>query len=99
MSLGTSATLETDLVQIRWTIAMQISEDRRFQALDLPSHVKKDCLRVTAATGNLFSGIDFKVDEQGNYWMLEVNPMPGYDGYDRRLGGCISQSLVHLLTQ
>jgi glutathione synthase/RimK-type ligase-like ATP-grasp enzyme len=74
-------------------------EDRRFHALDLPSQVKKDCLRVTAATGNLFSGIDFKVDEQGNYWMLEVNPMPGYDGYDRRLGGTISRSLVHLLTQ
>ncbi|MFC7646021.1 hypothetical protein ACFQX6_39555 [Streptosporangium lutulentum] len=45
-----------------------------------------------------FAGWDFKRDPQGVHWCLEVNPMPGYDWYDRRAGGAISESLVGLLT-
>ncbi|MFF4040284.1 hypothetical protein [Streptomyces sp. NPDC001816] len=54
-------------------------------------------VRHTADLGTAFAGWDFKVAGDGTYWCLEVNPMPAYDWYDRRLGGAISASLLGLL--
>lgn len=34
------------------------------------------------------------VSDGGRHTILEANPMSGYDGYDRRLGPCISRSLT-----
>jgi hypothetical protein len=48
--------------------------------------------------GLAFSGWDFKIDEGGTYWCLEVNPMPGYSSYDARCGGAISRELLRYLT-
>ena len=70
----------------------------KFKPIELPNQVTSDCIATTAAAGLHFAGIDFKVDGEGKYWMLEVNPMPGYDGYDRRLEGRICTcSLVEML--
>jgi glutathione synthase/RimK-type ligase-like ATP-grasp enzyme len=44
-----------------------------------------------------FTGWDFKVDADGTFWCLEVNPMPGYDSYDRRADGAISRTLLEYL--
>ena len=53
--------------------------------------------RATSEVGLIFAGWDLKVDEAEQFWVLEANPMPGYDGYDRRLGGRISSALVRYL--
>ncbi len=58
-------------------------------------------VKLISATSNLglvFAGWDFKVSsEDGRVWCLEANPMPGYDGYDRRLGGAVTASLLKCL--
>jgi hypothetical protein len=37
-------------------------------------------------------------DKQGEFYCLEVNPMPGYHGYDHQLNFAISDSLGALLS-
>ncbi|MEA5598763.1 hypothetical protein [Rivularia sp. UHCC 0363] len=63
----------------------------------LPSALSQQIIDATAAFGLIFAGWDFKVTDDNQYWCLEANPMPGYDGYDLRLGGCITDSLLKLL--
>lgn len=60
----------------------------------LPEEIADKCVAITRDLGLVFSGIDLVVgDDDGEYYCLEVNPMPGYHGYDLTLGGAISQSL------
>jgi len=64
---------------------------------ELPRSVEEQIVKATAAFGLTFAGWDFKVADDGTYWCLEANPMPGYDGYDRRAGGSITASLLQVL--
>jgi hypothetical protein len=55
---------------------------------------------ATREIGLEFAGWDFKLDAEGNFWCLEVNPMPGYSVYDERCDGAISRALFkHLGTE
>jgi len=68
-------------------------------AVDVPSELAAKCVAVTRACGLEFSGIDFiQSDDDGEFYCLEVNPMPGYHGYDLTLNGAISHSLGDLLS-
>lgn len=66
--------------------------------VELPPNLRQTIVKATKDMGLIFCGWDFKIDAQGQYWCLEANPMPGYDSYDRRKGGLITQSLVQVLT-
>jgi glutathione synthase/RimK-type ligase-like ATP-grasp enzyme len=66
---------------------------------EVPSDLAAQCISVTAAFGLEFSGIDFvRSDEDGEFYCLEVNPMPGYHGYDLALNHKISENLGALLS-
>jgi len=52
----------------------------------------------TKAIGLEFAGWDFKIDQDGQFWCLEANPMPGYSPYDDRCGGAISGELIQHLS-
>jgi glutathione synthase/RimK-type ligase-like ATP-grasp enzyme len=54
-------------------------------------------VEATTQVGLEFAGWDFKIAPDGTLWCLEVNPMPAYDGYDRRLSGVITDSLLRRL--
>ncbi|MBL7500109.1 hypothetical protein I6A84_11950 [Frankia sp. CNm7] len=71
-----------------------------FAAVDLPDDLTRRLVATTAESGLLFAGWDLKAEEGagGTYWVLEANPMPGYDWYDRRAGGAISAALLGALT-
>ncbi|MCX5382727.1 RimK family alpha-L-glutamate ligase [Streptomyces sp. NBC_00083] len=62
-----------------------------------PPEIVEKCLAYQAMSGLAFIGFDFMVGDDGSHTILEANPMPGYDGYDRRLGLCISRALLNLL--
>jgi hypothetical protein len=82
--------IESDAVDYRTDIA-------RFRPFAVPAGLADRLVRATRAAGLIFAGWDFKLDEQGRFWCLEANPMPGYDGYDTRANGAISRSLVERL--
>jgi len=75
----------------------RIAEDAEYTAVDLPESL---CTRLVAAARAMrldFSGWDFKRDRDGVYWVLEANPMPGYQVYDRHLDGRITAALIATL--
>lgn len=74
-------------------------QEAKYSPWELPESLTKQIIQATAAFGLQFAGWDFKVTEDHQYWCLEANPMPGYDGYDLRANGRITDSLLALLTQ
>ncbi|MFI5982513.1 RimK family alpha-L-glutamate ligase [Streptomyces sp. NPDC051555] len=70
---------------------------KTFTPARAPQDVVEHCRAYQAASGLAFIGFDFMVDEDDGYTVLEANPMPGYDGYDRRLGLSVSHALLDLL--
>jgi len=57
------------------------------------------CISWARANDLLFAGFDFKIcGKTGGWFLLEVNPMPGYDMFDRYLAGAISTALGDLLS-
>jgi len=63
----------------------------------VPLELVDRMIAAARAMGLLFTGWDFRVDAEGRWWCLEANPMPGYDVYDRRCDGAISDALCGLL--
>lgn len=49
----------------------------------LPDHIRYGLLTLTNAEGLRLSGIDLFKDHKNKYWLLEVNPMPGYHSFDQ----------------
>ncbi|MBW4618393.1 MAG: hypothetical protein KME17_03275 [Cyanosarcina radialis HA8281-LM2] len=75
----------------------QSHEEAEYVPWELPESLSQQIVVATAACGLTFAGWDFKVTPDDEYWCLEANPMPGYDGYDRRLGGTITDALLAVL--
>ncbi|MDN0198736.1 hypothetical protein [Streptomyces sp. S.PNR 29] len=71
----------------------------RFAALQLPPGILDGCRRLVASTAVPFLGVDFKVEAAtGEWFFLEANSMPCYEGYDVRAGGEISRAILDWLT-
>lgn len=69
----------------------------RHEPFLMPSTLVQRMVAASREMNLFFTGWDFKIDVDGNFWCLEVNPMPGYDSYDRRADGAISRTLLHHL--
>jgi glutathione synthase/RimK-type ligase-like ATP-grasp enzyme len=67
------------------------------KSLELPRGLAELLVRSSVELGLPFSGWDFKIDPDGEYWCLEVNAMPGYAPYDLRCEGAISRALLTYL--
>jgi hypothetical protein len=69
-----------------------------FAPIDVPAPIAADCVALTRTMRLVFSGVDFKVSDAGEWFFLEANSAPCFQGYDRRLGGAISDALAdHVL--
>lgn len=64
----------------------------------LAHDVAQSCVRLTAALGLHFSGIDLRFASDGRVYCFEVNPMPGYSYYEINTGQPISRILAEFLT-
>jgi glutathione synthase/RimK-type ligase-like ATP-grasp enzyme len=69
----------------------------RYEAIRLPPELQTLLIESTSAQGMIFSGWDFKVDDDQRFWCLESNPMPGYAMYDKYVHGDISKALMRQL--
>lgn len=70
------------------------------EVAELPTSILEHCIRLTSREGLRFSGIDLIECADENYWLLEVNPMPGYHAYESRLidsSTPVSDTLRHAL--
>ncbi len=65
---------------------------------DPPPEITEGCARLTAHCGVPLLGVDFKIDRAtGEWFFLEANSMPCFEGYDERAGGAISRAIVEWL--
>lgn len=90
-----SVSISSDQVDYRYD-ASGSATDRPFA---VPPELANLCVGITHEMGLEFSGIDFKISSRDrSFYCLEVNPMPGYHGYDLTLNGSISGALGELLS-
>lgn len=69
-----------------------------FQKAVIPDHIAVQCIRATRELGLIISGIDMRHETPSGEWFcLEVNPMPGYSHYDVHLCDAISAALARVL--
>ncbi len=69
------------------------------EVFDPPDEVKEDAVRAVETLGMRFSGVDFMVTEEGEYYLLEANPSPMFAGYEMMTGHPVSRKLAELLVE
>lgn len=70
-----------------------------FSLIEVPMPVRVAMQQYLNHSGLAFAGFDFRIDAgTGAWYVLEANPMPGFDYYDRRCGGAITAMLAEALT-
>ena len=71
--------------------------DIALTVIELPEQVKEQALQIKTALGLAWSGIDWRRDEQGQYYFLEANPSPMFANFERYTGLPVAQHLAQLL--
>lgn len=70
----------------------------QYESIDIPPIIKEGCLNLVKETATPFLGIDFKIEQNSNEWyFLEANNLPCYQGYDVRSGYKISSAITNWL--
>ena len=71
------------------------SAPNTYKIVEPPVDVIVNCYEYCRRQRILFCGIDFKVcKETGKWFVLEANPMPGFDFYDCEVDGAISERIA-----
>ena len=70
----------------------------RHRDCEVPADIARLCDRYCTSESLVFAGFDFKIEADETWTVLEANPMPGYESYDRRQGHRIARALADLLT-
>lgn len=63
-----------------------------------PEEISSACVRFAAKSGVLLAGFDFKVDREGRWYCLEMNPTPAFESYDRLMDGIIARRIVEWMS-
>ncbi|PFB88611.1 ATP-grasp domain-containing protein [Bacillus thuringiensis] len=74
-------------------------ETNQFSNINIPNDIVEKCFAYQKLSELHFIGFDFKITNSGEYIAMEANPMPGYDGYDRRANLEISKVLLEMLNE
>lgn len=67
---------------------------RSYQERNVPAAIAAKCRAVARDENLLLAGFDFRVDPSGEWFCLEVNPMPSFIPYQWTTGQPIAESLL-----
>jgi hypothetical protein len=87
--------VESDATDYRY--ALRDGGEARLTPVDLPDELAERCLRLAAALGLPFSGIDLKLTPSGEAFCFEVNPSPAFSYYESNTGQPIARALARYL--
>jgi D-alanine-D-alanine ligase-like ATP-grasp enzyme len=62
--------------------------------IELPKAIKSACIEFAAASRVSLAGFDFKIDGEGRWYCLEMNPTPAFESYDRVMEGAIARRIL-----
>lgn len=63
----------------------------------LPHQMIEQCRQIAQALDLIWTGIDFRLTPEGQYFFLEANPSPMFLGFEQATGLPLSESLAALL--
>lgn len=87
--------IESDRVDYRY--AKRQGGSIRVSPVDIPTVEQFKAIEYMQRTGLEFAGFDFKVDASGTWWLLEANPMPGFEFFDQFAGDRIGSEVLRSL--
>jgi glutathione synthase/RimK-type ligase-like ATP-grasp enzyme len=70
-----------------------------YRASSAPAQIEERCRAVASAAGLLLAGFDFRLDREGAWHCLEVNPMPSFIPYEWATGQPIAETLVEAFSR
>jgi hypothetical protein len=94
MSIGLQ--IRTEYVDYRY--AERNGYPIQVEPINAPPDIMEKCWKYMCAEKQEFTAFDFRVSGS-NWYLLEVNPMPGYSFFDKLCDGQISKALSQLLSQ
>lgn len=68
-----------------------------YQPCTVPPELASQCRRHAAQQGLTLAGLDFRVDESGRWWCLEMNPVPTFLPYEAATGHPIGHAILDYL--
>jgi glutathione synthase/RimK-type ligase-like ATP-grasp enzyme len=72
------------------------SESNKFEPTSAPKQIEDLCCRVAEAEGLTIAGFDFRVTGDGQWYCLEVNPVPTFLPYEMETSQPIGGALLDL---
>lgn len=79
-------------------IDYRYSSNNEHVEINVPEFIKTNLKNYMNKNNLIFIGADFKINELGKWFILEINTMPGYSGYDDRCNFKISNRLLNQMT-
>lgn len=68
-----------------------------YKMINLPSKIQDLCINAAQMLGLEFSGLDFKLDNKGDFYLLECNSMPMYLDLEFKNGIKITDHIIDFL--
>lgn len=90
--------IDSDAVDYRYA-RRQVGTDAVLSETLLDETHRVACLQISRMLNLPFTGIDLRIDAQGQAVCFEANPCPAYSYYESHTGVPISQALVRWLAQ
>jgi len=73
------------------------TNDYQYTPIELPDYVVKFCVKAANILGLYFTGIDLKIDEKGQYYLIECNSKPIYMDAEMKLKVPITDKIIDAL--
>lgn len=83
--------LQTDSIDFR------DDPDPAMEAVELPAEIAEQSIRIARELHLLWTGIDYRRTEAGEYVYFEANPSPMFLGFERAAGLPLTEALADLL--
>ena len=65
----------------------------------LSREVADACIRIARALNLIWTGIDLRLTEKGEYFFFEANPSPMFMGFESRCRLPLTETLIDLLVK
>jgi glutathione synthase/RimK-type ligase-like ATP-grasp enzyme len=87
-----STRIHTDATDYRFD-----EPDTRYESCNVPAEIAALSVAHARDEGLLIAGLDFRTDDDGRWWCLEMNPVPTFLPYEAGAGQPIGDALIDIL--
>jgi glutathione synthase/RimK-type ligase-like ATP-grasp enzyme len=82
--------------EVDWRVGITDGRKLYYRATVLPEYLQMQCFALVKEMGLEFGAIDFIIDPDNNYWLLEINPNGQWGFIEEQTGQPLSQAMAKL---